>query len=700
MNNPPQKNSISKSRGVLLVEKALFALCLCVILGRLFLLEGTGAPSGTLLLVSGGSSVSVTLSVVLIFAFIFWFLRSCFAETLVYRKTRIEPGIILFALAAVIAIFAASNKRAAINNSLILIAPMLVALLFIQIADTRKKIRIILYTVAIIGAVAAVYSAMQFFWINEKLIEQYQQNPEQLLNRLGIAAGSFNHMLFEHSLESRDVRNFFTTGNSAASLAVLCSFAASGLLMEKLTNRRHSKKASGRHKSISWTILPVSVLLGLNLFGLFITRSKGGIGALGVVALALFAYLGLGNWLKTHKKIIVGAVAAFAIAAIISVAFYGKDAENIPGGNSMLVRLQYWSGAVRMYADHPLAGVGGDNFAYYFTRYKTPSALESVSDPHNFALALLCEYGPLGLLGFLAAIILPFLHRIKSSGPSPQANSPDRSLGPLYPALIAAISAVLLHNLVDFAIFEPVILTVFWTVVACAVAMRCDIRDAEPAAFCPRWALRITAVLLTAVIAYLCFTFALNPVSESQELIDRAMKTHTSSHILLGQAARIDPFDPVPCRLNGKLYLRRFEHSSDGNSLKLENAASAFRRAIRRNPADYKNYARLAEIYKSLAQMHPDSSKQTYRHKAFQFSHKALRRYPGSGKLHFTHARLAEELGKKQTALKHYARAVEIENSYREQFRRMYPARPIFSRLGEEKYQQAQYRIQQLRAAH
>jgi len=59
-------------------------------------------------------------------------------------------------------------------------------------------------------------------------------------------------------------------------------------------------------------------------------------------------------------------------------------------------------------------------------------------------------------------------------------------------------------------------------------------------------------------------------------------------------------------------------------------------------------------------------------------------------------AQIAEKLAKPRLAKKQYQKAVEIEDSFREQFRRMYPGRKIVSRLGEEKYQFAKQRIKHL----
>ena len=96
-----------------------------------------------------------------------------------------------------------------------------------------------------------------------------------------------------------------------------------------------------------------------------------------------------------------------AVAGSGMVVNYGLTNGRLPGGNSMLVRWQYWDASGKMYADHLLTGVGPGNFAHFYPHYKPAAASESVSDPHNFLLSILTQYGPIGLIGFLAMICIP-----------------------------------------------------------------------------------------------------------------------------------------------------------------------------------------------------------------------------------------------------------------------------------------------------
>ncbi|HFD40751.1 MAG TPA: O-antigen ligase domain-containing protein, partial [Anaerolineae bacterium] len=64
-------------------------------------------------------------------------------------------------------------------------------------------------------------------------------------------------------------------------------------------------------------------------------------------------------------------------------------------------RLQLWQSSLSMLGDHPLLGVGPDNFLYaYRSRYVLPTAWEefNLSHPHNFVLDFWLRLGLPGLL--------------------------------------------------------------------------------------------------------------------------------------------------------------------------------------------------------------------------------------------------------------------------------------------------------------
>jgi len=708
---------------------------------------------------------SLSLSTVLILVSLGWMVYSfCFKRTF-RRLGLLSFGFALFTAGAVLSSLFAPDKRAAITNYLTLAGPVLMAVVLMQILDSITKVRLVLTVLVALGVVCAYQCCEQFFYTNQVMIEQYRQDPKSMLEPLGIEPGTLAHMLFEHRLFSRGIHGFFTTSNSAGSFVLLTLFVALALFINEVKSRKSDPSASAR-------IPTAAAALSLLTFTLVITASKGAIIA-SLIAAGLFAvYLRFGSWINAHKKVVLaGCLAATALlgAAVVG---YGLAYDRLPGGNSMLVRWQYWKASARMYLQKPFTAAGPGNFIYFYPRYKEPAALEAVADPHNFLLSILLQYGPLGLAGLLVMCLAPLYRTLFSPPPNPAPktliSSPKFSLSatvfaifiaatlvlirPIFikippdalpaekvaaafmlylmpviafcigfllatagraatvantttittTALMVGLAGVLIHNLVDFAIFEPGILTAFWAALACLVALNHlgdTSRQYTIQTITNKKRIAVVATAAVLVLAY--FNYAYLPVAASTAKIQKAYRfacagLFNQAHNLLEAAAEDDRWSPIAPALNGRLYLRRYEQAgSDGCELLLK-ARDCFLEAVRRNDADFKNFECLADIYRNLAQKCPSSERSDFLHKAFENASKAVQLYPGCGRLHFKLAQIAEQLGRFEFALQQYERAVEIEKSYRLQFRRMYPGDEVVSRLGQENFESAQGKIKAL----
>jgi tetratricopeptide (TPR) repeat protein len=287
------------------------------------------------------------------------------------------------------------------------------------------------------------------------------------------------------------------------------------------------------------------------------------------------------------------------------------------------------------------------------------------------------------LIGFLL-VASPLGHE---PGPRAEFDSPSTIA-----ILGCAVLAVLLHNLIDFALFEPGVWMAFWVVIACLAAMRVQPHDGRRIA-APRGRLG-RAVMLGAATALLgsYFLYVWWPACITATAIHQAQRaaftgSYEAAHRRLEAAAQADPLSPVAANFNGRLYLQQWEQTREKRPAWLEEAAQCFSQAVERNPANYKNYENLATVYGRLGQPQ----------KAYDWYLRAAGLYPGRERLWFELAQTAEKLGRGGLALCHYTRAIEIENSYRQQFRQMYPDREkTVSRLGDKEYQYARKRIEEL----
>ena len=765
---PPNPNP-SKSKALAYFEYVLLALCLAVIALRTTFTEGPATQSTTSAANLNDSLYSLSVSSVMILVFVLWIVWSFCGRNFIYRRTGMEIGLGIFCAGALVAGLAAADKRLAMTDIAVFIAPVLTALLLVQILDSQVKIKLMLAVIAALGVISAYQCAEQFFVSNQMTIEQYQQDPQSLLDQLGIEPGSFQQFLFEHRLYSKGVRGFFTTRNSAGSFALMALFAAIALLIGKLKNRQPDK-------SDIWYLFGCGLGVAVILFSFGLTRSKGAAIGLFFAVAAFFMFLLFGNWLKAHKRAVLAVCLLLAVAGGWAVVSYGLSHGRLPGGGSMLVRWQYWHASAKMYADHPLTGVGPGNFGDFYTYYKPAAALESVADPHNFPLSIMTQYGSLGLLGFLAMLVVPLWRLIAATStahsieinplrptfrtqaiifliavstafllirpilmPETFAETLDVIIylmvtmyvapaavfiiafvlfaGPLLKTrdskseirstntaviVFCAVLGVIVHNLFDFAIFEPGVFTTFWALIACLIVIDSHTKSRPLFVLKPKPFVKIliSAAALVTSLVYLSYVFV--PVAASTFRIRQANMARSSgqfeyAHKLLEKAANDDVLSSSALSLNGRLYLHEYETTLDKKRDLLLRAETCLQSAIGRNNAAFKNFERLTDAYRQLAEISTKQEKTDWLEKAFETALQAVERYPGCGRLHFKQAQIADKMGNANIAIEKYSKAIEIEDEYRAQFRQMYPEREdVVSRLDKNDYLFSKKRLEEL----
>jgi O-antigen ligase len=429
MKKTPISSSNPKSKALVCLEYALLVLCLAVLALRTIFTEGPAVQSTTLPANISDSLYSLSVSVCLLGIFLLWLVWNICSKKILYRPTGIGIGLVLFCIAAVISCFAASDKRLAITTVFVAISPILCAIVLVQILDSQAKVNLVLAAVAALGVLSAYQCFEQLIEGNKVMIEQYEENPQSMLEPLGIEPDTLQHFLFEDRLYAGNVRAFFTTRNSAGSFLLLSFFASLALYLNKLKN---PKSEQSKYRDYAVCIIPIAAIL----IALVLTKSKGSIIGLIFAALLIVIYFSFKKFIETHRKIIFVACVSLFIAGVIAVFWYGFTYNRLPGGNSMLVRWQYWRASAKMYADHPLTGVGPGNFTSFYSHYKPAAALESVSDPHNFPLSILTQYGPLGLVAMLVMIFVPMWKVIFPK--STNSSKANREPPPVFKAQIIA----------------------------------------------------------------------------------------------------------------------------------------------------------------------------------------------------------------------------------------------------------------------
>ncbi|MEJ5259803.1 MAG: O-antigen ligase family protein [Anaerohalosphaeraceae bacterium] len=662
---------------------------------------------------------------------------------------RLTLWIGVFVLLGFFSAASASNKRDAITELTTLAAALLIIPTVSELFRKPDRILLFLWVLTALGITAVYQCREQALSDNEAVLRNYEQNPQKVLEEVGIEPGTLKHWQFEHRLRSKDIRGFLTTSNSTGSFLLLCLFGSLGLL-------RYAFSLPARPERLIQILLYSSAVLCLG-YGLFLCRSRGAITA-GLSC--LFGWIGclwLGKRLWAFRGQLLTAALLCAAAAVCWAVWYGMHHGRLPGPNALLVRWQYWVSTVQMIAEHPLRGIGGGNFTIWYPLYKIPAAPELIRDPHNFPLSLAAQYGIPAALVFAGILIVP-LTAVLRHGPCRPAPSgtggPTLSSGlllmavcavvllmvrpwvigqvdaeadslvrgayflvyylapagvmllclwlfvlagrvptdsanlqrALLPALGWGISAVLIHNLIDFALFETAVLTAGMLCLGAFWAL-----GAAPSSVSNRKiSVRLACVFGPAAVFAVWTYGAVWLPLRAGLLLQQALRTPAQSICLLRAAEAKDPLSPQPAWYQGQILFQQAEKRTADRQPLLEEARKAFTRALSRNPMDYRLMEALGDLFTVWAESeNTEDVRTSFYQTSYEWTLQAWQRFPGSDRLVYKLGTLSERLNRPQEAAGWYTLAVQIEDEYRRQFRQMYPNDPIFSRLGESRYQYA-----------
>lgn len=196
-------------------------------------------------------------------------------------------------------------------------------------------------------------------------------------------------------------------------------------------------------------LLPVALAL-------LLTQSRGAL-LLGVpAALVVMAVLAGGRWRWAGVGLLALVVLAFGvllsgIAAPLLEGTRFATALDLQRGTGFF-RLNLWQSAFNMWRDHPLLGVGPDNFLYaYRSFYILPAAWRepNLSHPHNVLFDFAARLGALGVIVGVG-LIVGYAALIRQTMRSNPPGTSGRAFGI---GCAGVLAAMLAHGLVDHAFF-------------------------------------------------------------------------------------------------------------------------------------------------------------------------------------------------------------------------------------------------------
>jgi O-antigen ligase len=373
----------------------------------------------------GGLSISIS-GLCLVGLYALWFLELLAQNTAFPRSLRTGLPLLAYLAVVVLSILYAQNIRLAVFEIFMLLQSFLLFVYIVKFVRSRQDLLLVV-TLLLIGLTY------------ESLVMIGLRVLGHNVSFAGVTAGIDD-----------SGRVFGTIGspNTAASYLTLILPLALGVLLTPL---------SRRHKWLA------AAALGLGTVALVLTSSRGGWCAL-FVSVTLFCLLALfRGWLPPRVLLIITAVFVLTLLFFrepISARLLGDDHGATEARSTMANQ------ALRVIKEHPVLGVGANNYSAWLDRYTEPERdidMYRLHTVHNKYLLVLAETGIFGLVtfvGFLFAII----HRGWQGW-----QLHDRLLSPLALSLTVAIVGQMVHMFVDIFHSRAQVQTL-WIVAALVIA--------------------------------------------------------------------------------------------------------------------------------------------------------------------------------------------------------------------------------------
>ncbi|MBN1765113.1 MAG: O-antigen ligase family protein [Sedimentisphaerales bacterium] len=299
--------------------------------------------------------------------------------------------------------------------------------------------------------------------------------------------------------------------------------------------------------------------------------------------------------------------------------------------------------------------------------------------------------------------------------------------GPLI-VLGCGLLGFLIHNSIDFAIFQPGVGTCFFALIATAVAMRRYNRDQGQFIVIRRGIGRLIVVLAALTAGMMLLVKVITPTVKSHQSMQQAQNNALESDATIRQAieeSRIpSPMElqramagmreaadlaqkasqeaitnPEPYYFLGKFYFNWWQLMQRQDNILWDNSVANLKQAIQHDPANYKYYWQLNRLYQAAFEQYP--VRDDYLESALHWAREALQMHPTKSEWLIEYAQLLlkeNSLSSRTEALRVLEQALDNEQAYLNQQRRMYPERTeILPRLKPDLQRLARQQIETLR---
>ena len=306
----------------------------------------------------------------------------------------------------------------------------------------------------------SLHGAWQYFVTMPAQRAEYKNSSEaerkEVLRNNGVdpAPGSPSRVQFENRLDSSEPYATFALANSLAGVLApwMVLLLGAPLLYRHTPTSRGAVESTETVESISGLglkrsarmMIAACVMVAAMGGCLVLTKSRTG-----VLAAALGgAMLVWQDWRGERRlgwKLPFAGFAGGLLLLVAGIVVGALDKEVLTqAALSLSYRWEYWEGALRVAAEHPLLGCGSGNFQSWYGQYQAPHASELVAEPHNFLVELAATGGLPAMLLFAIAWAPRMMSVMMGASGSAQTkdDAPERAKAdrwsPAHPAMLGA----------------------------------------------------------------------------------------------------------------------------------------------------------------------------------------------------------------------------------------------------------------------
>ena len=364
--------------------------------------------------------------------------RRCFDRTYVLRFTIAHALLLAMAVLAVISTAWSADRFAAAVTGFHFLSAGVLCWSASQLVRSWLRLRFVAAaTAALLGvyALQGVYYRTVDYPDNVRMVEK---DKDRILRERGWTEDSFAWKQFYRKVAGGEMIGFGSSPNTYAAMLVTFGLIAAALAAQRWRDGDEPAWPA----AIALPLLPAAYVLVL-------TNSKTGYLTPIIGAVLIWIGWTCGAKLAARRRTAyfagAGAVLLGAVALIGHGLYHGSLIID-----SLTFRWKYWVGSARVFGEHLLAGVGWNNFGYYYLAHRLPDASEEIKDPHNLFVKAAVELGILGLLlaiGFVARLMWEITRPIQP--PAPPAKAPPTKITLIFLVAAGAIAVNALTS-IDF----------------------------------------------------------------------------------------------------------------------------------------------------------------------------------------------------------------------------------------------------------